>query len=249
MTRLVKVYGEFICKKCNKSFKSNFSLWAHMSHCGKKRKYEKGKDPWNKGLTKETDSRIEQQHKNINEYYKKEGNIRWNKGLTKETDERIRKHAEETSISYKNGRLRYGCCSKPYLGSEKHKETGRRCGGYKSGSGRGHGGYVLDSYGKSVYLQSSFEIRLSNILNILNLKWIRPKYFEYNIDNHVRKYYPDFYLVDYDLYLDPKNDYLIQKDKIKIKNVTRDNNIKLFIIEELNITNEYIESICGTNFL
>lgn len=41
--------------------------------------------PWNKGLTKETDTRVRKMTEN---------RIQWNKGLTKETDERVKKMSE-----------------------------------------------------------------------------------------------------------------------------------------------------------
>lgn len=60
-------------------------------------------DPWNKGLTKNTDPRLLTLSKKIKRQFKdgrvvwnkgKKGLIPWNKGLTKETDERVRKNVE-----------------------------------------------------------------------------------------------------------------------------------------------------------
>ena len=46
-------------------------------------------------------------------------------------------------------------------------------------------------------------------------------------DGNKRRYYPDFYLPDYNVYLDPKNRYLIKVDEYKINRVIKENGIKL----------------------
>lgn len=50
----------------------------------------KGRKPWNKGLTKETDDRVRNNIENSVKKRKENGYIPWNKGLTKETDSRIK---------------------------------------------------------------------------------------------------------------------------------------------------------------
>jgi len=57
-----------------------------------KKQYMEGRIPWNKGLTKETDSRIKKMANSISKATL--GRIPWNKGLTKETDDRVRKYAQ-----------------------------------------------------------------------------------------------------------------------------------------------------------
>jgi hypothetical protein len=57
-------------------------------------KFKKGSVPWNKGLTKDTDSRVA-------DIAAKIGNNRWNKGLTKETDARVVNQARLASIKNK----------------------------------------------------------------------------------------------------------------------------------------------------
>ena len=41
------------------------------------------------------------------------------------------------------------------------------------------------------------------------------------IDQKVHNYFPDFYLVDFDVYLDPKNPYAIKAQESKIKCLTK----------------------------
>lgn len=71
---------------------------------------------------------------------------------------------------------------------------------------------------KEVLLESSWEVEIANFLIQNNIKWIRPKFIKW-IDSlgKTRRYFPDFYLPDYDLYLDPKNPYCMKRDKEKIE--------------------------------
>lgn len=90
-------------------------------------------------------------------------------------------------------------------------------------------------------LGSSYELRLAEDLDLHNIKWENNKKFSY-IDplGKVRTYTPDFYLIDYDVYLDPKNDYLINNvnpslgfsDKEKIQRAMDQNNIKVLILDK-----------------
>lgn len=95
-----------------------------------------------------------------------------------------------------------------------------------------------------VYLQSSYEEKLAIILDEHNIRWNRPEPLKwYDDENIFHRYYPDFYLIDYNIYLDPKNDYLIQKDKIKIEKVSIQNNIKIIILTDLQLTFDFINSL------
>lgn len=84
-----------------------------------------------------------------------------------------------------------------------------------------------------VYLQSSYEIQVAQSLDYYKISWIRPKPFIwYDQENIKHRYYPDFYLPDYNIYLDPKNNYLIKKDQFKIQSVMKQNKIKIIILNE-----------------
>lgn len=156
----------------------------------------------------------------------------------KRGDFKSRSCSEAMKLLSKSGKLG-GCCSSDYLGSEQHRQSSARGGGYKEKAGGSIGSYAIDSFGNEVYLQSSYEIRCSEILNELEIRWVRPKYLEYILEGKTKKYYPDFYLFDVDVYLDPKNDYLIKLHNDKIEAVRRDNNILLFIISEENLNKDY----------
>lgn len=94
---------------------------------------------------------------------------------------------------------------------------------------------------KDKILGSSYELKLAISLDENNIKWNTCKKFNY-VDKFGRNrtYQPDFYLEDYDLYLDPKNDFLINNinpalgftDKEKIESVCEQNNIKVLILDK-----------------
>lgn len=85
-------------------------------------------------------------------------------------------------------------------------------------------------------------------MNELKIYWNRPSYFWYtDSDNKKRRYYPDFYLPDYNLYLDPKNNYLIKTDTDKINRATSQNNIIVVVISEKFITKSAIQELLNRN--
>jgi len=87
-----------------------------------------------------------------------------------------------------------------------------------------------------VYLQSSYELRYADWLDKNNIKWNREGVFQYSLNGKAKKYYPDFYLVEKDLYVDTKNEYLIKIDKEKITAVRKQNEINLLIISGKELT-------------
>lgn len=160
----------------------------------------------------------------------------WNKGLTATNDERVANQAAKIAKTRKENPISLTQEQKNHLSSIA-KLNG--FGGYRENAGRSKKFRVLDSYGKETVLQSSYELLCSNILNELNIKWIRPKAIKYDNKN----YFADFYLTEYDIWLDPKNSYKAKQDKEKITKVIEQNNIKLFVLLEHEITKEYIGSL------
>lgn len=69
-----------------------------------------------------------------------------------------------------------------------------------------------------VMLDSSWELELAKRLDELCITWIRPepiKWVDENDQEH--NYFPDFYLEDYDLFLDPKNSAAYQNQIKKVE--------------------------------
>jgi len=87
---------------------------------------------------------------------------------------------------------------------------------------------------KEVILESSWEVIVAEYLDSKNIKWIRPGFIKwFDDEGKTRRYFPDFYLVDYDFYLDPKNPYCQDKDKEKIKKVSQFINLKVGLLDEI----------------
>ncbi len=152
----------------------------------------------------------------------------WNKGLTGDSrcskkGTKGRPHTEQTKI-----RL-----------SKIAKDRG--FGGYRENAGRSKKYKVIDSFGKETTLQSSYELKCSELLNELKIKWLRPKALKYN----GKKYFADFYLPDLDIYLDPKNSHKAKLDKEKIETVKQQNNVNVYILLEEHLTLDFLKSLCS----
>lgn len=100
----------------------------------------------------------------------------------------------------------------------------RNLGGYRPHPNRGM------RY-KNIWFDSEWEVRVAKSLDENQIVWTRPKTgFVWNENNN--KYFPDFYLPTYDVYLDPKNDYLIEKDREKINRAMLQNNITVVVLNK-----------------
>ncbi len=155
----------------------------------------------------------------------------WNKGLTKETDERVRKNAESIKQAFiKNGH--------PSIGKTHSLESKQHLS--KIAKERGIGGKTykkLYKYtmvcGKEIYMDSSYEIKVAEELDKNNIRWERSAPMKWiDASNQKHNYHADFYLLDYNIYLDPKNDYLIKKDKDKIHRASTQNNVTIIVLSK-----------------
>jgi hypothetical protein len=165
-------------------------------------------------------------------------NAAWNKGLTKQTSDSLKRASITLSDRFTSGELKpSGCC---LMTSEQLSVQAKRnkLGGYQPNAGRSKKFKAIDSSGLTVTLQSSYEKTTADLLNELNIKWIRPSYLRYG----EKKYFPDFFLVDLDLYLDPKNDYLAVIDAPKIQSVMIENNVKILMLSKAQLTKEHFQT-------
>jgi hypothetical protein len=88
---------------------------------------------------------------------------------------------------------------------------------------------------KGVLLDSTWEFELAKRLDELSVKWIRPEPIPWtDKQGRIHNYFPDFYLPEHDLFIDPKNKHAanVQKDKIKILLSSYKNIIFLHSLEE-----------------
>ena len=75
--------------------------------------------------------------------------------------------------------------------------------------------------GTIIKLDSSWEEALAIRLDELNITWERPDPIKWiDLNNVTHNYFPDFYLKDYNVYLDPKNPYAIKAQQNKLNCLT-----------------------------
>ena len=207
----------YICKFCGKVCKNANSLRSHERLC--KENPERQESSWVK-------------------FNKKRG--AWNKGLTKETDERLRKRSKTFSERYKGTDEGKRIFSHPQ--SEAHKQKMRKI-AFERHWGGWHTSKTVEYNGTN--LDSTYEVEVAKELDENQVKWERPTYFLWEDSKGVKhRYYPDFYLPEYNVYLDPKNDYLINNktkkfgitDVEKIEIVQQQNGIHIIILDKNNLT-------------
>lgn len=76
----------------------------------------------------------------------------------------------------------------------KHRRLVRKCRNYTTVDGH------------IILLDSSWEECLAKRLDSLSIRWIRPSPLNWvDANGKLHNYFPDFYLLDYDIFLDPKN--------------------------------------------
>ena len=82
-------------------------------------------------------------------------------------------------------------------------------------------------------------MKCAEILDSLSIAWLRPKHLRYG----EKKYFADFYLPVFDIYLDTKNDFKAKQDESKIRSVIEENGVKIFVLLLKDITLENIASV------
>lgn len=223
------------CSKCNRLV-SNNNFKKHYNSCDGT--YFTSR---NRPSKKSADELYQERLKNIQRARTfAQNKPAWSKGLTKD-DPRIKKQAESLKKSHKDGKVDKAHLTDPEYRrkmSESAKKQG--FGGYRENAGKSKKSYYTDTFGNTVCLQSTYEQECAKVLDKLGIRWIRPKSLIYN---ETKRYFPDFYLVDYDIYLDPKNNYLAKKDRKKISCVCKENNVIVYVLTEEKLKEAYIKSI------
>lgn len=75
--------------------------------------------------------------------------------------------------------------------------------------------------GEILKLESSWEVEIARWLDKSGINWTRPKHIPWNdAQGKKRRYFPDFYLPDLGIYLDPKNSYQIKISEEKLAVIT-----------------------------
>ena len=89
-----------------------------------------------------------------------------------------------------------------------------------------------------IWMDSTWEVNIAIWLDNNNIKWIRDRKINFiwtDMSGRKRRYYPDFYLPEHNLYLDPKNKYKLEKDRYKLSKVISENRITLIYGLQENI--------------
>lgn len=102
--------------------------------------------------------------------------------------------------------------------------------------------------GSIVSMDSTWEVMMASKLDELGVSWHRDESLklEYKTrGGRKRNYIPDFYLIDYDLYIEVKG-YWTDAAKHKMKDVQKRNPVKILILESIQeiacIDNKTLES-------
>ena len=97
------------------------------------------------------------------------------------------------------------------------------------------------------YKVQGYEMFAIEILEDMNLDFVNTKIevgnISYSMDGKNRKYYPDFYITDLDLYLEVKSRYTYERDNNKIECI-RDSNSNLNLAVLIFSSNGDLEEIC-----
>lgn len=85
-------------------------------------------------------------------------------------------------------------------------------------------------YYKDIMFDSSWEVEIAQWLDSKQIRWERTRKLVLwwtDDEGKKRRYHPDFYLPELNVYLDPKNKYLIEKDRAKIERAIAENNVRI----------------------
>lgn len=166
------------CIICHRDFKNYNALNAHKGLAHGKREWVLNFIPWNKN------KKLKPRSKKIKDKISKAmTNNPKNKGVASTKEREIERKIKISKTSIKNG----------------------IAGGLRKGSGRSIKSWYNSPIAGKVFLQSTYELRYAKWLDENKINWIQnKKYFEYEFENKIRKYYPDFYLIDEDCYVEIK---------------------------------------------
>ncbi len=181
----------------------------------------------------------------LKEFYSDGQNLNKIKIATIAQNERIKIAQNEREVEYYKTPKKCKICGNNLLYEYRHRKTcSQKCRVHASTKNRTYQNgsrkpvwYFNRNENKEVLLESSWEVRIAKHLDELNVVWVRPDPIEWNDEGVNRLYYPDFYIPQYDVYLDPKNPYCMKLDEHKMREVSK----KITIIYgDVSIIEEYI---------
>lgn len=211
------------CIYCNRLCKNKNSLAQHECRC------------------KENPNKIKIKTKGNHQSHQA-----WNKGLTKETDKRVAAggntyHKNHLAGKYDYSHNKHSQETKEKIRQQKLELCARQG---TNLCGKGKRGYY-----KGYYCQSSWELAYVVYQLDHNVNFIRnTKRFSYTLDGINRSYFPDFYLIDEDIYIEIKGYY---DNKTKEKEIQFPKTETLIVLQKQEMTPilEYVINKYGKNFI
>jgi hypothetical protein len=164
--------------ECGKQFEKAQSLNAHYSHC---LIHRKGKPETRKHVVEKCMSG-------------------WDKFSQQDRSEIAKKSSK--SFFEKGGKRILTDETKMKISESSKGKTG----GYREGTNKWKGGRIFcKALSKDVWLDSKWEIKFVEILEQFSIEWVKNyKSFEYDWEFSTRKYIPDFFLPEFDLWIEVK---------------------------------------------
>jgi len=216
------------CKYCKKECKNNNSLIQHQIRC--KLNPDKINSSFTKYNEKIKNGEITKEYTN---HYTKAEKLGLNKP---QVSDETRKKLSEKSKQYVWNDERRKQHSK--IMSEVAKNNPNS---YSANNvcGRSKCCKTIDSYNNEVTLHSSWEFVVADYLNNLNIKWtnIIEEELLYMWENIERRYYPDFYLPEYNMYIETKG-YERDRDRAKWNINELKDRLILIKIKEIKLIKE-----------
>jgi hypothetical protein len=218
------------CPHCDRIIANNVAK-RHIDSCNGV--YFEGPLNPSKNIKKDP---LETKHKK-NEALKKAREVRrkipmWNKGLTAKTDDRLKQIGIKCSQKLKG---------RP--GPKHTQATKDKCRKKALADNRQRKNRKTILY-NGIYLDSSWELKVAIDLDKNNIKWTRPEPVYYQDGSSRRRYFADFYLPAYDVYLDPKNERVRTQSIKKFELIAKDNpDMRLILLNYNQLSWEIIQEL------
>jgi hypothetical protein len=213
-----------ICKKCNTEFTPSKGL---KHYCSLSCRNSRG--PWSEAHKKIISKKLS--GRKLSESCKKKlrgkNNPNWKGGISS-PDVYVIKKCSYCNVEFKCYTGRKTCSRECQIKACTNRK-------YQNGSRKTY-------YYKSIVLESSWELEIAKLLDSKGINWIRPKPIKWYDNDKERLYYPDFYLDDYNLFLDPKNPYCMKLDSKKMNIIRKQINI---VYGDIDLIKKTIENLLG----
>ena len=132
--------------------------------------------------------------------------IRW---AIKNNKIKTRNISEAQKLAWKYGKQKAEIYKTP-----EHRRKMSIFGGYRENSGRIEKSIYIKN-GQRIWLQGSWEVKMANFLDTNSIEWEKNRIgYKYIFNGREHLYFPDFYLKDYQVYVEVKG-YETERDRAK----------------------------------